>query len=100
MSAIGSPGTATTSAILPGATVPRSLLVLEELGGVDGRRLQGEHRRHAGLHHQFELMGILAMRVDGGIGAEGDLDVRLVGAAAVARMSGPIAAAFAATCGG
>src|SRR3984957_19238926 len=40
------------------------LVVPQQLRGADGRRLNGEHRRHAGSHHQLELMCILP-RIDG-----------------------------------
>ncbi len=56
-------------------------VVMQELRGVDRRRLDREHRRHAGLDHQFELVRILAVRIDAGVGAERDLHVRAVGAA-------------------
>src|SRR5581483_3118219 len=37
--------------------------------------------RHAGLDHVGELAGVVAVRVDAGVGAEGDLHAVLVGAA-------------------
>ena len=60
---------------LAGATLPRSLSC-SGAGGMRRRRLQHEHGRHPRLHHQFELVRVLAMRIHPGIGAEGDLDSR------------------------
>ena len=45
-----------------------------------GRGLYREHRRHARLHHQLELVRVLAMRVHACVGSEGDLHAGLVGA--------------------
>src|SRR6185437_4447907 len=47
---------------LAGAEAPEVLVMFEELRGMRGGRLEGEHGRHPCLHHQFELMSILAVR--------------------------------------
>src|SRR3546814_16687105 len=49
-----------------------------QTGGVRGGRLQCLRCRHAGLNHQLELTGIVAMRIDAGIGAKRYLDAGLV----------------------
>ena len=48
----------------------------EQVGGVDGGRLDRRHRRHAVLDHQQELVGVAAVQRDAGVGAEGDPDAR------------------------
>src|ERR1700722_3524973 len=54
------------------------LVVPQQLRRAYGCRLNGEHRRHARRHHQFEFMRVLAVRIDRGIGAERNFHIRLV----------------------
>src|ERR1700722_7460450 len=46
------------------------LVVPQKLRGVHRRGLKREHGRHAGLHHELELMRILSMRIYRGVRAE------------------------------
>ena len=74
MSASGSPRTATTSAILPVASVPRVSAATEQLGGNARRGLDRLHRRHAAAHHLAELAEVAAVRTDRRVGSHRDLD--------------------------
>src|SRR5256885_861325 len=44
----------------------------DEIGCVDGGSLDGVDRLHAPLDHFAELFGVVAMRIDAGVGAESD----------------------------
>src|SRR5690348_107468 len=54
------------------------ILMLQQRRGVRGSGLDHIHRRHPRLHHVHELLGVLAVRIDAGVGAERDLDAGLV----------------------
>ena len=59
------------SAHLPGSSVPTRSVHAHEVGGVDGAGLNAGERRHAELVDvDVDLVGVEAVRVDGGIGAE------------------------------
>ena len=68
----GSPSTAMMSAHLPGSSVPTLADQPSKSHGVDGRGLNRLQWRHAQAHVDGELVRVEAVRVDGGVGAEGD----------------------------
>ena len=53
----------------------------EQVGIGGGGGTKCFHRRHAEIDHQLEFLRVLAMRVDGRVGAESDLHARLHGVA-------------------
>src|SRR5262249_2302966 len=60
----------------PGAGFERADFALpaEQVGGVDGGGLNRLKRREAESHHDGEFVRVHTVRIDGGIGAEGDFD--------------------------
>src|SRR6201999_1176925 len=59
-----------------GADRSENLRVADEIGSIDGRRLNRLHGRHAILDHEGELTRIDPVRADARVRAEGDFHAR------------------------
>ena len=54
---------------------------------MNGRSLDGLHRRHAIPHHYGELFGVIAVRINSGVGSERHTDTRFQRALEIASLN-------------